>query len=54
MDKNLIKSVSPSPTGVKYTSKDHHGNKKKRSPNKGKKHSTDSSSPQGKVIDDYA
>lgn len=55
MDENLIKPISPSPTGVKQTSKKQHANKRQhKRKGKGKEKGTSSSSTQGKVIDDYA
>lgn len=56
MDDNLIKPISPSPTGVKHTSKKKHTRKERHRRNKGNKgdKGSDSSSTQGKVIDDYA
>ena len=56
MDDNLIKPISPSPTGVKHTSKKKHTRKERHRRNKDNKDdkSSDSSSSQGKVIDDYA
>ena len=55
MDENIIKPISPSPTGVKYNSKRKRpGNKKQGSRKRKGRNVTDSSLPQGKVIDDYA
>ena len=55
MDENLIKPISPSPTGVKQTSKKQHANKKRQKrKNKGKEKDSNPTSNQGKVIDDYA
>ena len=54
MDENLIKPISPSPTGVKPASKKHSGKKRQRQENKDKDKNSSNSSSQGKVIDDYA
>ena len=56
MDENLIKPISPSPTSVKHATKKKHTRKERRQQEKGKEKNkgSDSSSNQGKVIDDYA
>ncbi len=54
MDENLIKPISPSPTGVKHASKKRGGKKRQRQADKDKDKNSNSSSNQGKVIDDYA
>ena len=54
MDEKLIKPISPSPASVKHVVKKKHAKKEKRQRDKEKEHSPNSSSTQGKVIDDYA